>query len=96
MLGSQSDTHTHTPVRQVEMSAMRILLLCVAFICLSVLRSEADMVQPDCEKLKSVRCSLNSPPVCASNGQTYSSPCGFCIVKRSSNSQMYAVKNGLC
>ncbi|XP_039630997.1 ovomucoid-like [Polypterus senegalus] len=84
------------PMRRVEMSAMRLLLLCVAFICLSVLTSGADVVQPDCEKLKSVRCSLNSPPVCANNGQTYSSACGFCSVKRSTNSLMYVVKNGAC
>ncbi|XP_051790204.1 serine protease inhibitor Kazal-type 1-like isoform X5 [Erpetoichthys calabaricus] len=97
MLGSQSDTHTHTPVRQVEMSAMRILLLCVAFICLSDLTSGADIPrQPNCKAHVNLDCANRNKPVCASDGQTYASVCSYCVVKRSATSPLYIAQHGAC
>ncbi|XP_039632051.1 serine protease inhibitor Kazal-type 12-like [Polypterus senegalus] len=77
------------------MSAMRLLLLCVAFICLSVLTCQADVVQPNCRNA----CVKGSKPighVCGSNGRTYESQCAFCIDKHFYNSGNNVVKYEDC
>ncbi|XP_028668973.1 probable pancreatic secretory proteinase inhibitor isoform X12 [Erpetoichthys calabaricus] len=79
------------------MSAMRLLLLCVAFICLSDMRSEAEFPpQPNCYNLMRVDCSTMNDVVCATNGKTYPSSCSFCNVKRRTVNEIWVAKNGAC
>ncbi|XP_039632109.1 serine protease inhibitor Kazal-type 1-like [Polypterus senegalus] len=79
------------------MAAMRLLLLCVALICLSDLTSAADLPpQPNCQDLRNVRCDILRSPMCGNDGRTYSNICSYCSMKRNSITPMYVVKNGAC
>ncbi|KAG2455917.1 serine protease inhibitor Kazal-type 4-like [Polypterus senegalus] len=79
------------------MSAMRLLLLCVTFICLSDMRSEAQFPpQPNCYKLMVVDCSTMNDVVCATNGVTYPSSCSFCYVKIRTVKDIFVAKKGAC
>ncbi|XP_039599437.1 serine protease inhibitor Kazal-type 1-like [Polypterus senegalus] len=70
---------------------------CVAFICLSALTSGADIPpQPNCKALVNLDCTTRNNPVCATDGQTYTSVCSYCVVKRGTTSPLYIAKQGAC
>ncbi|XP_039632054.1 serine protease inhibitor Kazal-type 1-like [Polypterus senegalus] len=79
------------------MSAMRLLLLCVFFICLSVLTCQEDVAQPNCYRAYSYyTCLKRDNYICASNGQTYPNMCSFCTNQRLAELPIKVVKYGVC
>ncbi|XP_039631996.1 trypsin inhibitor ClTI-1-like [Polypterus senegalus] len=82
------------------MSAMCLLLLCVTFICLSVLTSGATIppgvTKPDCDKYDTDGCQRFLDPVCGTNGKTYVNECVLCWDIKSKNDLVYIVSRGFC
>ncbi|XP_039631230.1 serine protease inhibitor Kazal-type 1-like [Polypterus senegalus] len=82
------------------MSATRLLLLCVAFICLSVLSDGAAvppfLEQPDCHKYENNICLLHWAPVCGKNGQTYINECTLCMYIKKKKTPIFITKRDVC
>ncbi|XP_039631416.1 serine protease inhibitor Kazal-type 1-like [Polypterus senegalus] len=82
------------------MSATRLLLLCVAFICLSVLSDGAAVCpfhkKTDCDNYVNNVCSLSWDPVCGSNGQTYGNECFFCMDIKKKKTPIFITKRDVC